>query len=1094
MKHMKKTNNKKKMLIIVLLVLLTLCIVKLTYSKYISTISNIITVNITKPKYYINFYDGNEAIGSQEFKYGTAQQLNSFNLAKEHYIFAGWNTEIDGSGIAYDDGEEVNRLSTINGDVINFYAMWELDDGISYRVVHKKMDLDGVNYTIAETELLYGEENAIVSPDTKEYTGFTSPIKQYVRISGDGSTEIEYLYSRNKYTLDIGEIALIDTDNSTAAGEYYYETPVRIIWKGHRGCTFIKWSNDETTQMIEFVLTENTNISPIFEYETAVFKQYDSSLNELFGIQITKTDITYFGLDESLTEAEVLAKPGVTRIDNTLNDGYTSENPVYGWIENGEFRWWSNAYTVYFHPDTLNAFEEFSNIVTIDLTGTSTELVRNFANWFNKDKLLVQIIGKINTNGVALLYNNSYNYTAISNDTKTNVGMSFMFNDCNALLSIDLSEFNTSNVTDMKRMFGGCRSITALDVSTFDTSKVRSFYWMFRANEKLLELDISNFDTSSAVSMFGMFVQAQKVKTITFGENFKTDNVVVMENMFYQNKALQTIYVVSNINTDNVTKSNNMFYLCNKLVGEEGTPYRTPYNSAEVTKTYARIAEPDFPGYFTAKSPYETYTITYNLNGGSVSNPITYSEITGTFTLNQPIKTGYTFLGWTGSNGSTPQLVVTIEQGSTGNKEYIANYIANTYTIIFDANGGEGTMADQVFIYDVSQALRLNAYTRDGFVFKKWNTRADGNGTSYSDGETILNLATSGTITLYAQYRSTSIRVGYFKEYDGSIDGILGFAKDNLLSFERATNLDRETVLGKSGVTLISNTVNDGYLSAEEIYGWVESNHMYWWSEADIVYFHPNTLKAFNQCSKIVTIDLTGTSTEKVRNFAAWFNKDVLLKYIIGTINTDGMALLYNNNFNYLDYGDGYHDFCSDVGMAFMFNDCKVLTAIDLSEFNTRNATDMMRMFGGCKALTSLDVSNFDTRNVRSMYWMFRQNENLTSINLSSFNTSNVQNMFGMFVSAKKLETVTLGPNFDTSSVVILANMFYANSSLQTIYAVNDFDTASLTDSSNMFKNCSNLVGAAGTTYQTVYSSGKTNASYAKIATENQQGYFTQSE
>ena len=77
-----------------------------------------------------------------------------------------------------------------------------------------------------------------------------------------------------------------------------------------------------------------------------------------------------------------------------------------------------------------------------------------------------------------------------------------------------------------------------------------------------------------------------------------------------------------------------------------------------------------------------TYTITYNLGGGSVTgNPATYTIETNTITLKNPTKTGYTFTGWTGSNGSTAQTTVKIPKGSIGNKTYTANYKINTYKV-----------------------------------------------------------------------------------------------------------------------------------------------------------------------------------------------------------------------------------------------------------------------------------------------------------------------------------------------------------------------------------------------------------------------------
>ena len=54
----------------------------------------------------------------------------------------------------------------------------------------------------------------------------------------------------------------------------------------------------------------------------------------------------------------------------------------------------------------------------------------------------------------------------------SNTSMAHMFSQCNKITSLDLSNFNTSNVTDMSMMFNGCRSLTSLDLSGWDTSNV----------------------------------------------------------------------------------------------------------------------------------------------------------------------------------------------------------------------------------------------------------------------------------------------------------------------------------------------------------------------------------------------------------------------------------------------------------------------------------------------------------------------------------------------------------------------------------------------------------------------------------------------
>ena len=91
------------------------------------------------------------------------------------------------------------------------------------------------------------------------------------------------------------------------------------------------------------------------------------------------------------------------------------------------------------------------------------------------------------------------------------------------------------------------------------------------------------------------------------------------------------------------------------------------------TNTYFSSA-----GTLYAKWTAVTYTISYNYNGGSnPGNPTSYNITTATFKLKNPTRTGYTFKGWTGSNGSTAQTSVSISKGSTGNKSYTANWTRN---------------------------------------------------------------------------------------------------------------------------------------------------------------------------------------------------------------------------------------------------------------------------------------------------------------------------------------------------------------------------------------------------------------------------------
>ena len=57
--------------------------------------------------------------------------------------------------------------------------------------------------------------------------------------------------------------------------------------------------------------------------------------------------------------------------------------------------------------------------------------------------------------------------------------MDHMFYNCSSLASLDLSNFNTNNITNMECMFCNCSSLTSLNLSNFNTNNVINMYGMF---------------------------------------------------------------------------------------------------------------------------------------------------------------------------------------------------------------------------------------------------------------------------------------------------------------------------------------------------------------------------------------------------------------------------------------------------------------------------------------------------------------------------------------------------------------------------------------------------------------------------------------
>ena len=505
--------------------------------------------------------------------------------------------------------------------------------------------------------------------------------------------------------------------------------------------------------LVNNLSTDGSVINLFAQYSNVTYAYIKEFSGQSDFLGITKADLKTFSRDTTSTLADIEAMSNKTLISNTVDDGYLSNYDVWGYIDStGNYKWWSEADIAYLHPNTLRMFNAYENLTSVDLTDIDTSLVKNFSHFFDTDLNLTTIVGKINTSGLDSV-NDNFDYAGDTTEgPSSESSLAFMFNDCKKLTAIDLSEFDTSNATDMKRMFGGCIVLPTIDVSTFDTSKVRSMFWMFRNMQTIKEIDLSNFDTSNVENMTGMFLSAKNIKVITLGEDFNTSKVAKTTRMFNGATSLTTIFADHDFQVKSGLNSTSMFASATKLVGEAGKPYETPFDSSKTNIAYAKIATSEQRGYFTKRHTGTGYTIIYDLDGGSADNPNVYFEDSEPITLNNPTKPGFEFIGWTGTDITTPQLTVTIPTGSTGNRTYTANYEANGYRVVFDANGGTGSMDDQRLSYGTSGNLDANEFTKTGYHFVGWNTEFDRTGDSYWDEEEVSNLTLGDSITLYAQW------------------------------------------------------------------------------------------------------------------------------------------------------------------------------------------------------------------------------------------------------------------------------------------------------------------------------------------------------
>ena len=178
-------------------------------------------------------------------------------------------------------------------------------------------------------------------------------------------------------------------------------------------------------------------------------------------------------------------------------------------------------------------------------------------------------------------------------DTSNAIDMSRMFLNCTSLTELDLTSFDTSNVTsmyamfcmwdsvlnltpenklehikfghnfitdnvtNMRSMFAGLTELKELDLSNFNTKNVTTMYHMFTDCKNLVILDIGNFNTSKVIDMGGMFLGCRSLATLDVS-SFDTSKVTNMEDMFERCTSLTDLNL-SNLDTSNVTNMGGMF-------------------------------------------------------------------------------------------------------------------------------------------------------------------------------------------------------------------------------------------------------------------------------------------------------------------------------------------------------------------------------------------------------------------------------------------------------------------------------------------------------------------------------------------------------
>ena len=169
----------------------------------------------------------------------------------------------------------------------------------------------------------------------------------------------------------------------------------------------------------------------------------------------------------------------------------------------------SNTYCQLYYGTSLGGYKVLritgTSIKTLSFRSSSAQTIDDHA-CYTSNQGIIDIVGKM-PSGFSISCPTQYNLVNvdISGLKLSGNSGSSMFSGCNSLTALNVSDWDTSSVTNMTNMFANCNSLTYLDVSGWDTSSVMNMNSMFSSCNSLTYLNVSGWNTSNVTSMSSLF-------------------------------------------------------------------------------------------------------------------------------------------------------------------------------------------------------------------------------------------------------------------------------------------------------------------------------------------------------------------------------------------------------------------------------------------------------------------------------------------------------------------------------------------------------------------------------------------------------------
>ena len=1060
------------------------------------------TATKTANKYSIEYNSngGSGTTASTQCTYDVEATIaqNAFVGPEGYKGFVKWNTNADGTGTTYNPGDKVKNLNSTQGGKVILYAIWEDIDAPQNEAPSAVANTNTITVTCNQTDSGTGIDETTIQyaiykdgawsewQDSNIFTGLKANTQYKVKTkvsdkAGNGPTESEET-TKSTTSIELGTLVFhkdSQTGNIINAPTAEPENPTYInnniyidMTAGPVGTTTYTVKDPDgvtTTYSEDKLITTKTG-----KYEITITTTDNvNSPSETYYIYVDKTnptlEPTYTKTTNSITVTANAqdADSGIDKITYVIKNGST----VIATNTTGKFTGLQDnvEYTVVttVTDKAGNSASKTENVKTNQLTvgtitfkesTTNTTFTPSADVWVNDDVKTTLVPGSAGTttyevtspDGTKQTYtssatlttvNGTYSVTVKTTDGTNTKTRTYTFN-------VDKTEPTITFGTN-----GGTYTIpvgsTTIQISSKITgedeggSGISSVQYAWSTSNTTAPTQWTTIENGGSATLSAQGgKQYLWAKTEDKAGNEKVSTTAAFEIGYaieYDVKGgTGTIANQRKVHGTNITLNSG------SSLSKKGYTFK----GWDTSETATKVVYAGGASYTTNQSvklyavwQINTYTITYNLNGGSLeqdkTNPTTYNINTETITLNNPTnisKPGYNFTGWTGSNGTTPSKSVTIAKGSTGNKTYTANWEekTTTYTVEhykenLDGTYTKATSDTQQLTAGINTEVTATYKTYTGFSSNTSHESKVESGNVGEDGSLVLKLYYSRktiTVTYNYQYNggSTATKTTATLKYGASVDLTPTATKDNYTFVGWNTNKDAKQKLstltaGTSNITLyaiyskqITVTYNKNGGSADLTQTYTMYNN-----ETTLSITYPTTPTTYTGW----TFECFGDTATSTSGYATGATRNV-------TIASATKTLTY------------YHNWSKNI----------TLTFIDYKDTTKTTRTANTTVYNGNKATLNVPAQNTYTGWTKRGWTTSTSNTAEPTLNAAGGSISNVTANATYYGLYSKDVTVT----FNTNGSIITNISNETGTRYTNSYAISTIKNPSITIPSNTIK------------------------------------------